>query len=125
MIRVSVRGDWKKTERFLDRIKDFHDTRVFDKYGKLGIEALRSVTPVDTGRTADSWRYELLETGTGYTLEFHNDNVNNGVNIAMILNFGHGTGTGGWVEGRNFIDPAIQPLFDELVEELWREVTKS
>ena len=86
--------------------------------------ALASATPVETGETANSWHYEVERGGGGARLVFTNTHINKGVNIAIILQYGHGTGTGGWVEGRDYINPAIQPVFDKIVESLWREVTR-
>ncbi len=125
-IELTSRGEFSNLSRFLDGIKDkLHMKTVFDKYGEQGVRALSEATPVDTGETAASWRYEVKEGDGGTTIAFHNDHVNNGVNIALILQYGHGTGTGGWVEGRDYINPVIQPLFDELAENLWKEVTRT
>lgn len=94
------------------------------RYGEEGVEALRSATPVDSGVTADSWRYEVEETSTGYAISFHNDNIVDGwFNVALMLDVGHGTGTGGWVEGRNYIEPALRPIFDKIAHDAWLEVT--
>lgn len=124
MIKVTQTGEFNKITRYLERVKSAFNVSIFDKYGKRGVEALMAATPVDTGLTADSWRYEIQNERNSVSLSFHNDNVNNGVNIAIILQYGHGTGTGGWVEGRDYINPALQPIFDELANELWKEVTK-
>lgn len=90
----------------------------------MGVDALNSATPKDTGLTASSWYYEIEKTSTGVTIAFYNSNIQNGIPIAIILQYGHGTGTGGWVQGRDYINPAIQPIFDEIAEKAWREVTK-
>ena len=90
----------------------------------MGVEALAQATPVKTGKTASSWSYDLLTTNSGYELVFSNSNFNNGVPIAVILQYGHGTGTGGWVEGRDYINPALQPVFDEIAKTVWLEVTR-
>ena len=98
--------------------------KVLDKYGQAGVAALASATPVDSGITAASWYY-TIERGSGTTsISFGNTNVNDGVSIAIILQYGHGTGTGGWVQGRDYINPAIQPIFDKLADDAWREVTR-
>ena len=94
-----------------------------DKYGQAGVAALASATPTDTGKTASSWRYEIISTGSGFKIDFLNSNINENVNIALILQYGHGTGTGGYVAGRDYINPAIQPVFDKLADEAWKEVT--
>ena len=96
-----------------------------DKYGREGVAALASATPIESGKTASSWYYEIKNSNGSATISFYNSNVNKGVPIAIILQYGHGTGTGGWVQGRDYINPAIQPVFDRIAEEAWREVTKS
>jgi hypothetical protein len=96
-----------------------------DKYGREGVTALASATPVETGKTASSWYYKIARDKGSITISFHNSNIQNGVPIAIILQYGHGTRNGGWVEGRDYINPAIQPLFDKLANNAWREVTNS
>ena len=124
MIRFRHRGDFSKTSRYLERIKNAVGRSDLDKYGRAGVAALMSATPVESGETANSWYYEI-ERGNSFTrIAFLNSHVNKGVPIAIILQYGHGTGTGGYVQGRDYINPAIQPVFDEIVENLWREVTK-
>ena len=98
---------------------------MLDKYGKLGVDALKSATPTETGKTAESWSYEIKNNGSSAVISFLNTNINKGVNIAIILQYGHGTGTGGYVEGRDYINPAIQPVFDALANEAWKEVIGS
>ena len=122
MISVKVTGSWDRIARYLEGIKQKKYLRIMEKYGKKGVDALMKATPKDSGLTAQSWSYKITQDANGATIEFHNDNINNHVNIAMILNYGHGTGTGGWVEGRDYINPAIQPVFDDMVEKLWKEV---
>jgi hypothetical protein len=124
LIKVTQTGEFNKITRYLEKARERFNIGIFDKYGKMGVDALTMATPVDTGKTAASWRYEIQNDANGATLSFHNDNVNNGVNIAIILQYGHGTGTGGWVEGRDYINPALQPIFDELADKIWKEVTK-
>lgn len=123
MITVTHTGDFKRITSFLEKSKETFKLGILDKYGKKGVDALSVATPVDTGLTASMWRYEIQNGSDGATLSFHNDHINKGVNIAIILQYGHGTGTGGWVEGRDYINPAIQPIFDELANEAWKEVT--
>lgn len=124
MIRFSHKGDFSKTIRFLNKSKSAIKSSIFDKYGKKGVAALASATPVDSGLTADSWRYEITHSKAGITLNFYNTNIQNGVPIAIILQYGHGTRNGGWVEGRDYINPVIQPIFDQLANEAWKEVIK-
>ena len=124
MIRFRQKGDFSKLTRFLERAKEVVKIGDLDRYGRAGVAALASVTPTDSGLTANSWYYEI-ERGNGVTkIVFNNSNIQNGVPIAVILQYGHGTGTGGWVEGRDYINPVIQPIFDEIAENAWKEVTK-
>lgn len=123
-IIIRHKGSFKNTERLFQKLSKFQINNVLNKYGALGVQALSSATPVESGATASSWSYEIESSGKGYTIYWTNNNVNQGVNIALILQLGHGTGTGGYVTGRDYINPAIQPIFDALAEEAWQEVTK-
>ena len=123
MISFRQKGDFSKLTKYLERVKEVAKIGTLDKYGREGVAALASATPVDSGLTADSWKYEIQNGKDSAKISFHNTNVNNGVPIAIILQYGHGTGTGGWVEGRDYINPAIQPIFDRIVEDAWKEVT--
>lgn len=124
MIRFRQQGDFSKTTTYLKRVRAAARLKVLDKYAKEGVAALASATPVDTGLTASSWYYKTEVTDTSATITFCNSNVQNGVNIAMIIQYGHGTRNGGWVQGRDYINPAIQPVFDKMVKDAWGEVTK-
>jgi hypothetical protein len=124
MISFRHKGDFSKSMRFLERAKNIVRLGDLDKYGRAGVAALASATPVDSGETANSWYYEIVRTAGSVTIEFHNSNIQNGVPIAIILQYGHGTGTGGWVQGRDYINPAIRPIFDNIADDAWREVTK-
>lgn len=124
MITFRHKGDFSKFTNFLERAKEAVHLGDLDKYGREGVKALASATPVDTGKTANSWYYKIDRSGNRIALRFNNSNIQNGVPIAIILQYGHGTGTGGWVEGRDYINPSIQPIFDRLVDDAWREVTK-
>ena len=124
MITFKQKGDFSKLTSYLERVKTVAHAGVLDKYGKLGVQALSKATPVDSGLTANSWYYEIENKRGIAKISFNNSNIQNGVPIAIVLQLGHGTGTGGWVEGRDYINPAIQPLFDSLTEEAWKEVTK-
>ena len=123
MIDFQSSGDYSKLLNYLQRLKGIFHKSDLDKYGKAGVEALSSATPVDTGLTASSWYYKIDRSSESASINFYNSNVNSGVQIAVILQYGHGTGTGGWVEGRDYINPAIQPVFDEIAESAWKEVT--
>ena len=123
MIKISQKGDFKKSITYMEKLKEAIHLNAFDKYGREGVSALSSATPVDSGETASSWYYKIERTKNTISITFYNSNVNEGVPIAIILQYGHGTGTGGWVEGRDYINPAIQPIFDKMAEEAWKEVT--
>lgn len=117
-------GSFKNTERLFQNLSRFKIYNVLNKYGQMGVDALSSATPVDSGNTAGSWDYTIEKNGAGYTIVWTNNNTNDGVNIALILQTGHGTGTGGYVRGRDYINPALRPIFDGLANEAWQEVTK-
>lgn len=124
MIKFRHKGDFSKLNRYLERVKEAVRLGVLDKYGREGVAALASATPVDSGVTANSWVYEI-EHGAGTAkINFCNSHFNKGVPIAIILQYGHGTGTGGWVDGRDYINPAMRPVFDKIANDAWREVTK-
>lgn len=124
IIQFKQKGDFSKTESFLKKLRKLDLDSVLDKYGKLGVQALASATPAETGKTAASWDYKI-EKGKGVvTITWTNSNVNNGVPIALLIQYGHGTGTGGYVQGRDYIKPAILPIFDQLADALWKEVTE-
>ena len=125
MISFSHKGDLSKTSRFLKRAKNAVRLSDLAKYGEKGVAALASATPVDTGLTASSWHYKITNTNGIITISFYNSNIQNGVPIAIILQYGHGTRNGGWVQGRDYINPAIQPIFDQILNDVWREVTAS
>ena len=123
MIKVSHKGDYSKITRYLMKTKDAARLDL-TRYGEMGVAALMSATPVDTGLTANSWYYKIEKERGRVTLSFHNSNIQNGVPIAIILQYGHGTRNGGWVQGRDYINPALQPVFDKMADDIWREVTK-
>ena len=124
MISFRQKGDFKKITGFLERAKESINLGALDKFGKEGVAALSSATPVDSGDTAKKWSYEIKQNKGSVTISFKNSNIQNGVPIAIILQYGHATRNGGWVEGRDYINPAIQPIFDKIAEYAWREVTK-
>lgn len=124
MITFRQKGDFSKLTRYLERVKEVIRRGDLDKYGRAGVAALASATPIDTGLTASSWYYEIEHSNGSAVISFHNSNIQNGVPIAVILQYGHGTGTGGWVEGRDYINPAIRPIFDAIANDAWREVTR-
>ena len=122
MIRLKCEGSFKNTENFLNKGKNIAITARLEQYGRECVAALASATPVDTGLTADSWGYEITRTRNSFTISLNNSNVNDGVPIAIILQYGHGTRNGGYVVGRDYINPAVQPIFDRITSELWKEV---
>lgn len=125
MISFRHKGDFSKLTRFLERAKEVVHLGCLDKYGREGVAALASATPVDSGLTASSWYYKIENSHSSARVIFYNSNIQNGVPIAIILQYGHGTRNGGWVQGRDYINPAIQPIFDKLADEAWREVVKT
>lgn len=124
MIKIRQKGDFSKVTKYLIKAKKGIRLRDLDKYGKQGVAALSSATPVDTGLTASSWYYKIERDNSTISITFLNSNVQNGIPIAVILQYGHGTGTGGWVQGRDYINPALRPIFDKIADDAWKEVTK-
>lgn len=123
MITATSSGDFKSTMKFLEYMKSSDLWRGLDAYGRRGVDALSSATPVDTGETAHSWGYRVDRQNGRHSITWFNTHDEGSVNIAIIIQYGHATGTGGWVEGRDYINPAIQPLFDDIVNDIWRQVT--
>lgn len=123
-ITFQQKGNFSKATRYMERIKEIFHFGLLDKYGRDGVAALSSATPVDSGNTANSWYYEIENKKGQVCINFLNSNINQGVPIAIILQYGHGTGTGGWVQGRDYINPAIQPVFDRILQDIRKEVTR-
>lgn len=124
MISFRHKGDFSKLSKFLEKAKEAVRLGDLDKYGREGVAALSSATPVDSGLTAKSWYYKIERTNGSVKISYFNSNVQNGVPIAVILQYGHGTRNGGWVQGRDYINPAVRPIFDKIANDAWREVTK-
>ena len=124
MISFRHKGDFSNLTNFLERSKEMFKLSDLDRYGREGVQALSSATPVDTGLTARSWYYKITHERGTVSISFHNSNIQNGVPIAIILQYGHGTGSGAWVQGRDYINPAIQPVFDKILNDAWKEVRK-
>lgn len=122
MISFVHKGNFKNTEKFFDRIMHRSYKDILASYGERGVKALAAATPKDTGRTADSWTYSIEEGKGTVSIVWSNTNVNKGLNIAVLLQYGHGTRNGGYVQGRDYINPALQPLFDEIANKAWEEV---
>lgn len=123
MVSFRQKGDFSKLSKYLERAKEVVKLGNLDKYGQEGVAALASATPIDSGETANSWYYKIERLKGSVTINFYNSNINNGIPIAIILQYGHGTRNGGWVQGRDYINPAIQPIFDKITDSAWREVT--
>lgn len=125
VITFDTKGSLQKTMNFLKRARRLNYD-ILDMYGQIGVEALAEATPKDSGKTAQSWYYEIVETKDGVSIQWLNSNLGDGwCPIAVILQYGHATGTGGWVEGRDYINPAIRPIFDDIANQIWRGVTKN
>ena len=124
MITFRQKGDFSKLTKYFERLKEVVKLGDLDKYGREGVAALSSATPKDTGLTADSWYYEIENKNGSAKISFNNSNIQNGVPIAIILQYGHGTRNGGFVEGIDYINPAIRPIFEKIANDAWREVTK-
>lgn len=118
------KGDFSKLTGYLEKVKEAVKLGDLDRYGREGVKLLSSATPRDTGLTAESWYYEIVYEEGSSSIIFNNSNINRGVPIAIILQYGHGTRNGGWVEGIDYINPAIQPLFEKIAQDAWKEVTK-
>ena len=122
MISFSHKGDFAKTFNFLNSSKKLNIDNILSNYGKQGVDLLAKNTPVDSGKTAQSWNYRIEHKNGKTSLIWYNTNEVNGVNIAVILQYGHGTKNGGYISGRDYINPVIQPLFDKISENIWKEV---
>jgi len=122
MIKFRQKGNFLKLTNYFEKVKEKVNFGILDKYGQKGVEALKSVTPVRTGKTRDSWYYQIEHEKDSVTIRFLNSNIQNGQNIAIILDTGHGTRGGGWVAGLHYIEPTIRPIFEEMAEESWKEI---
>lgn len=124
IISITSKGSFKNTDAFLERMKSEQIFAALERYGREGVNALANATPVDSGITAESWSYEVIKQHGRHSLIFHNSHMVDGRPIAILLQYGHGTGTGGYVQGRDYINPVIRPLFDRIADEVWKAVTK-
>lgn len=123
-IKFKQKGNFTKTTKYFNRAKDVFKDIDLEKYGQMGVDALSRATPIDSGRTAEAWYYKIENQNGRVVISFYNSNVNDNVSIAVILQYGHGTGNGGWVQGRDYINPAAQPVFDEIAYKAWKEATE-
>jgi len=124
-IKLTVKGDWSKVDGFFERMKELFNKGRFDEWGQMGVDALREATPKRTGLTSESWSYEIKRSHGRASIEWYNSNTNDGNNIAILIQYGHGTRQGAWVEGRDYINPAMVNVFEEIAKEMWEEVTKA
>lgn len=124
MLKIRHKGNFSKTTKFLHHVLRFDYKTILNRYGKMGVEALAEATPRDTGRTAEAWKYDIEENSNGVSIVWSNENINDGVNIAVILQYGHGTNNGGYVVGRDYINPALQPVFDKMANTVWKELIR-
>jgi hypothetical protein len=123
MITITQKGSFKNTERYLSKLKSAQVFAILSKYGSLGQNALSNATPADTGLAASSWSYSIVQRPGYYSIRWHNSDTENGFPVAVMIQYGHGTGTGGYVQGRDYINPAVRPIFDQMVNEVWKEVS--
>ena len=124
MITIESQGDWKMTRNWFDRMTKLDLALIMNQFGKEGVSALASATPSKSGLTSKSWDYEVTRKGNNWKITWTNSNVNKGANIAVLIQYGHGTRNGGYVVGRDYINPAIRPVFDKIAKQAWKEVTK-
>lgn len=124
MITIESQGDWKLTRNWFDRMTKLDLALIMNQFGKEGVSALAAVTPSRSGMTSKSWNYEVTRKGNNWKITWTNSNVNKGANIAVLIQYGHGTRNGGYVVGRDYINPAIRPVFDKIAQKAWKEVTR-
>lgn len=122
-IKFTQRGDFSRTHKYLTKLKTKNYRPILERYANVGLNALRSATPKDTGETSSSWSYKVIVTRTGFGIQWFNSHTNNNIPIVILLQYGHGTRGGTFVEGRDFINPAMKPIFERISEEIWKEVT--
>jgi hypothetical protein len=125
MIKITSSGNFDRTNKFLDSMIHGDITSELDRAAQQGVNALQQATPRESGVTADSWSYEITKTGSATTIWFINSHVVNGFNVAVGLQYGHGTGTGGWIAGYDYINPALKPIFDQIADNVWKEVQRA
>ena len=123
MIRATSTGSFDDTVRYLEKLKTQQMFANLERFGRIGVNALSQATPAETGETANSWDYQVTRKAGRYIISWHNTHEDDGVNVAVIIQYGHGTGTGGYVQGRDYINPTMRPVFDQILEDVWRQVT--
>jgi hypothetical protein len=125
MLSFTSSGSFKNTESYLAKLAKAELVSNLDKYGRMGVEALAKATPVDSGITANSWTYKIVRQGESYSIEWNNTHIVSGQNIAILIQYGHGTGTGGYIQGRDYINPAMQPVFNQIAQDVWKVVSNA
>ena len=123
MLIVKEKGDFSKANNYFEKLLSVVKLSTLDDYGRRGVRLLSAATPVDTGETSNSWYYKIERNKVDAKLIFYNSNVNEGANVAILIQYGHGTKNGAWVEGTDYINPALRPLFEEIANDIWKEVT--
>lgn len=123
LITFKQSGNFNKLEKFLQESKHITFKQILERYAQEGVEALSLNTPIDSGLTSMSWKYEIIKTSRGYIINWLNSNIVDGVPVAILLQYGHGTRSGTFIEGIDYINPAIRPIFEKISENLWKEVT--
>jgi len=124
LIKVTAKGSFGKSEQFLKRMKNRQQFAGLEKYGPIGVKALAAATPVDSSETANSWYYEIIRRPGYFSIQWLNSNMEEGVSVAAIIQYGHATGNGGYVQGLDYINPAMQPIFQQIAADMWKEVTR-
>lgn len=126
MMSFSASGDWRRTEKFLNAMKKQDFWKILNRYGQMGVDALSQATPTDSGKTADSWYYKVYDKSKNQTstIVWYNDNNEGGSNVAVLIQYGHGTKNGGYVQGTDYINPAMRPIFDRIANDLWAEIKR-
>lgn len=124
-VTLKNKGGFSKITRFFDRVSKEDIYASMEKLGKIGVDALISATPSDSGETASSWGYEIQKERGKTSLAWTNSNVVDGVPVVILIQYGHATGTGGYVSGVDFINPAIRPIFDEIADTVWDDITNA
>jgi hypothetical protein len=122
LFKIITKGDSKKTDAFLNRLIKGNIFSDLNRYGEIGVAALSSSTPIDSKLTANSWRYRIIKNRRGPGIEWYNTNEVNGTSVAILIQYGHATGTGGYVTGRDYINPAMRPIFDKIADDVWKKV---
>lgn len=124
-IKFVTRGSFKNTERFLQKLGKLDVSKVLNSQGRAGVQALSGATPAESGLAASSWDYEIRQNGRSVSIIWTNSDTENGFPVAIMLQYGYGTGTGGYVQGRDFINPAMRPIFDHIADTVWKAVTSA